>query len=209
MPATVATAPAELKPADVTSVKDWFAWYKLREDYRKSGKTGDEMEAAFQNAAKRLETENPPKAFNDAIELMAFNWKIKSGAPIENGKNVFVASWLFRKKGDVNLAPDHDVRLVLRTAADPSHLQYLPRNLTNGFGYVELTYSVDGSFAEWKKGEYYLVSRETVVLPILPYKMGTFFSEVLNAGGYVGPFGQQLGLGWYADLGDPAAKATQ
>ena len=191
---------------DIASAEDWFAWYELRDEYRKSATSSKQTEQAFENREKELRKATPTKAFNELLELVAFDWRMQSEDPGEGNNATFLASWLFHKKGDINLEPDHQVSLILRGRPDKSHRNYLPREQDRSNSYFELTYALKPSIDVWEKGEYHLFTKRTYrQLPNIPYKMRTFFSEVRKkedgSWGYVRPYGDRLDMGWYVDLG--------
>lgn len=66
-----------LTVVDIASAEDWFAWYELREEYRKSATSSEQMEHAFEDREEELRKVTPTKAFNKLLELVAFNWKLQ------------------------------------------------------------------------------------------------------------------------------------
>jgi len=203
-------APASSSEPTVDGVKassDWFAWYELREKCRESGTLDDRMKAAFEEKARAFDAGTPAQAINESLELVAVNWKLQEEAPGEGDNAVFLTSCLFRKTGAIKLEPDHDIRLIVRGVPDPAHALKFTREADRKRGYFELTVSAQPLLDAWPEDEYHLSTALSYPVPIIPYKLSVFFTEIErledNRFGYVGPYGDRPKLsGWYADLGE-------
>ena len=209
----VAPAVAETPPAPDLSAtlqkaaacEDLFSWYGVREQYLAGAARGAEVDAALSAKEAELLAKTPAKAFNDSLEVVAFDWKLAGSGSSEGKKENFNARWLFRKKGPIALPAGDDVQLILRGWPDKAHQHYLEGVGQADNKYVELTFWLKPPLSEIEAGAYFLVERKTYrPLPNVPYRMHTFFSQMKKkedgSWGYVGRFGELADFGWFAGL---------
>lgn len=213
VPAPTAPAVATPSPTDFTallqqvaSASDLFSWYSARESYLSAAARSPEVDAALAAKETELLAKSPARAFNDALELLAFDWKLDGDNSAEGKKENFTGRWLFHKKGPVTLAADEEVQLILRGWPDKAHQNYLEGVGQADNKYFELSFSLKPRLADVENGAYFLVERKTYKqLPNVPYRMHTFFSQMKKkedgSWGYVGRFGESADLGWVADAG--------
>lgn len=210
----VASAVAEAPPAPdlsatlqkVAACEDLFSWYGVREEYLAGAARGAEVDAALSAKEAELLAKTPAKAFNDSLEVVAFDWKLDGEGSAEGKKEDFVIRWLFHKKGQVDLPVDEEVQLILRGGPDKAHLHYLEGLGQADKNYFELSFWLKPRLSEVEAGAYFLVERKTYrPLPNVPYRMHTFFSQMKKkedgSWGYLGRFGEPADLGWLADVG--------
>ena len=220
-PAVETPAPIAEKPAapdfsatlaKVTTSEDMFAWYAARQEYLSGAERSPEVDSALSAKEAELLAKVPARPINDALDLVAFNWKLDGTVSAEGQKETFAVTWLFKKKQAIQLPEGEDVRLIIRGWPDKAHQHYLEGVGQADNKYFELSYGLKPNLAQWKDGEYQIVEQKTYKkLPNVPYRVHTFFSQLKkNDEGkwvYVGPFGQRPDLGWFADLGQQVDKA--
>lgn len=198
---------AALTPHGILAVEDWFAWHKFRASYRAAGGAANpNLAAAFTAAAKDLRAETPPQKINDALALLALDWKLIGADPGEGQPAEFAVSFLFHKSGPLELPADHKVVLILRGTPDPARQKYLSESPD---GYFELYFDLEQPLQDWPQNEYRLIKRAAYKpLPSLPYQMLVYFSlQRLGEDGswqYVDRYGEFAHMGWHVDLGTPA-----
>lgn len=209
-PAAPVAAPAAPDLAtslqNVASAQDFFSWYSARESYLSGAARSPEVDAALAAKETELLAKTPARAFNDALELVAFDWKLEGENSAEGKKENFTGRWLLHKKGPVTLGADEEVQLILRGWPDKSHQNYLEGVGQADNKYFELSFSLKPRLADVENGAYFLVERKTYKqLPNVPYRMHTFFSQLKKKDdgslAYVGRFGESADLGWMADTG--------
>lgn len=218
-PAVETPAPVAEKPsapdfsvtlAKVAASEDMFAWYTAREEYLSGKERSAEVETALSAKEAELLAKSPARPLNDALDLVAFNWKLDGTASAEGQKETFAVTWLFKKKQAIQFPAGEDVQLILRGWPDKAHQHYLEGVGQADNKYFELSYGLKPKLAQWKDGDYQIVEQKTYKkLPNVPYRVHTFFSQLKkNDEGkwvYVGPYGQRPDLGWFADLGTSPA----
>ena len=214
-PAIESPAPAAEKPtapdftatlAKVAASEDMIAWYTVRQEYMSGAERSPEVDSALSAKEAELLAKVPVRPINDALDLVAFNWKLDGTASAEGQKETFAVTWMFKKKQAIQFPAGEDVQLILRGWPDKAHQHYLEGVGQADNKYFELSYGLKPKLAEWKEGEYQIVEQKTYKkLPNVPFRIHTFFSQLKkNDEGkwvYVGPYGQRPDLGWFADLG--------
>lgn len=213
-PEVETSAPVAEKPAadfsatlaKVAVSEDMFSWYAVRQEYLAGTERSPEVDNALTAKETELLAKVPARPINDALDLVAFNWKLDGTASAEGQKETFAIKWLFKKKQAIQFPAGEDVQLILRGWPDKAHQHYLEGVGQADNKYFEVSYGLKPKLAEWKEGDYQLVEQKTYTkLPNVPYRVHTFFSQLKkNDEGkwvYVGPFGQRPDLGWFADLG--------
>lgn len=210
-PAPVAETPAapdfSATLAKVAASEDMFAWYSVRQEYLAGTGRSPEVDAALSAKEAELLAKTPARLVNDALEIVAFKWKLDGKASAEGKLENFSASWLFRAKQDIQLPAGVDVKLVLRGWPDKVHRHYLTEAGRKEDRYFETTYDFTPPLGEWKAGNYYLLERRVkAAIPNVPYRIHTIYSQVKKnedgtGGGYAGPYAELTDLGWFADLG--------
>jgi predicted small lipoprotein YifL len=207
-------APAAPAALDVSAVlqkvsgsEDLFSWHTAREAYLAGTARDAEVDTALSAKEAELRTKTPGWPVNDALEILAFDWKFDGGESSEGKPANFTAKWLFHAKQDIQLPADVAVKLVLRGWPDKAHRHYLTEAGRKEDRYFETTYDFTPPLGEWKAGNYYLVERRVKAsLPNVPYRIHTVYSQVKKkedgtSGGYAGPYAALTDLGWFADLG--------
>lgn len=210
--ATPAPKPEAPKPLTAEALLERIAqcekmvgWYRIRDEYRNSGLTSADIDAALMAKEKQLLAKNPPQAITDALELVDFEWTLLSTEG-ENGELTRnTATWLFKKKAAINLDEGNDVVLVLRGLPDKSHVEKFASERYRDQGFFEFTYDLDPGVQAWSTGEYHLVTKNTFPpVPKVPYRMVTVMSEVhRNDEGetrFANRFGERPQMGWFAVL---------
>ncbi len=209
-PAQVAEQPAapdfSATLAKIAAAEDMLAWYAVRQEYNGGSERSPEVDAALSAKESELLAKAPARAINDALDLVAFNWKLDGTTSAEGQKETFAVTWLFKKKQAIQFSEGEDVQLILRGWPDKAHQHYLEGVGQADNKYFELSYGLKPKLAQWKEGDYQIVEQKTYKkLPNVPYRVHTFFSQLKkNDEGkwvYVGPYGQRPDLGWFADLG--------
>lgn len=190
----------------VAASEDMFAWYAARQAYLSGTERNPEVDSTLAAKETELLAKSPARPINDALELVAFNWKLDGKDSAEGQKETFAVTWLFKKKQAIQFPEGEDVQLILRGWPDKAHQHYLEGVGQADNKYFEVSYGLKPKLTEWKEGDYQLVEQKTYTkLPNVPYRMHTFFSQLKkNDEGkwvYVGPFGKRPDLGWFADLG--------
>lgn len=212
-PKSEAQAPAAPAALDLPTVlqkvsgsADLFSWYAARDAYLAGTARGAEVDAALSAKEAELRAKTPGWPVNDALEILAFNWKLDGGASAEGKLANFTATWLFHAKQDIQLPADVVVKLVLRGWPDKAHRHYLTEAGRKEDRYFETTYDFTPPLGEWKAGNYYLVERRVKAsIPNVPYRIHTIYSQVkkkedgTSAG--AGPYAELTDLGWFADSG--------
>ena len=206
VPAATPAPDSTASVQQVASAGDFFAWFSAREAYMAGKARNPAVDTALGAKEKELLATTPARAFNDALELLSFDWKLDGNGSVEGKKENFTARWLFHKKGPVTLALDEEVQLILRGWPDNAHQNYLEGLGQADNKYFELSFSLKPRLADVENGTYFLVERKTYKqLPNVPYRMHTFFSQLKKKDdgslAYVGRFGESADLGWIADTG--------
>lgn len=200
--------PLEVSVDGIAAANDFFKWFELRTKYRVTGERNEEIEAALANKEQELLEKEPAQAFNDSLEIVAFNWRLQNEDSDASNNATFLVSCLFHKTGAINFETDHRVLLYLRGIPDKSHVRHFKSETSRTDGFFGFYFTFDPSIDEWDKGEYYLMIYKTNrPVPNVPYRMQISFSkqEKQEDGTwqYAGRFGDRIGIpGWRVDLGE-------
>lgn len=213
--APAAAAPAPAAPAvdsaallkKVEGCADMLAWQTVQSEYLAGTGRDAAVDTALAAKEQELLAKTPGWSVNDALQIVAFKWDLDGEASAEGKAENFTATWLFKAKQDVQLAPGIDVKLVLRGWPDASHRHYLKEAGRKEDRYFEVTYDFTPPLGEWKAGNYYRIERKIKSkLPNVPYRIHTVYSQVKKnedgTTGFAGPYAELTDLGWFADLGN-------
>ena len=185
----------------ISQAENLLEWYRIREECRKGSLESEQVADALAEKEKELRETRPMKLLSESLALAGFEWKIEDKKAPEGRNAQFVATWLFLKKGPIELLPKHHAVLILRAWVDKSHENYLVGQPNKRL--LEFNTELKPSITEWPVGDYKLVTRR-VSAPLIPYRMFTFFSIKAEDDGYVGRYGGDekglVELGWLADL---------
>ena len=187
---------------------DLFAWHAVRSEYLADTGRDAAVDTALAVKEQELLAKTPGWSVNDALQIVAFSWDLDGEAPPESEAENFTATWLFKAKQDIQLAPGIDVKFVLRGWPDPSHRHFLKEAGRKEDRYFEFTYDFTPPLDEWKAGSYYRIEcKIKSKLPNVPYRIHTVYSQVKKnedgtSGGFAGPYAELTDLGWFADLGN-------
>ncbi|MFP4501379.1 MAG: hypothetical protein ACLFTT_10310 [Candidatus Hydrogenedentota bacterium] len=111
------------------------------------------------------------------------------------GENEYTFSFLFKATQDIT----QDYHLSIRAEVDESHIRHI-EPAAPGAAHVKwsvLLYRDPTSL--WRAGEYHVVQR-TVKTPLIPYNLLVILQNRDEEGKVVGNPGNQVRLGWQADL---------
>lgn len=201
--------PGQAMIDEIAAVDDFFKWFELRAKYRDSREPSADVEAALATKEVELREKEPAKPISDALELVAFDWKMQGEDPGSGKSTTFNISWLFYKKGPIHFEPNHETLLILRGTPDKSHARYLAdeQNLKRDNFQFEWIHRPPNDLDGWEEGEYILqVKKGRYPVPNVPHRMDTWFRGRRNNddGSRIDlhRYGQLLDLGWHVDLGD-------
>lgn len=181
----------------------WFKWFNDRARYWDSGKEDAQIEAKLEDTEKLLREKIEAKRITDALELVAFDWRMLE-KNMEEGKSVtHQMGWLFRKTGEIRPKENHRIEILLHGIPDKALEHFLVSDKHPDRKRLEYQYTVTPQLVGASIGEYILITRK-VNVPAIPYRMRTFLVEqAMQEDGtwkYAGPFGDIVELGWRADL---------
>lgn len=206
-PVQVTSESTESKRNDSkTSDERWLEWFAAREKLRAAEEPDADEEAALEKTEKELAENHPPQDITDALQLVAFHWDMTGAAEPADGTNAeFQVSWLFRKTAEISVEPDHRIELIVRGTPDKDHQHLLATESEPDRSRFSLQYTVTGNLKSTEPGEYFLITKKTV-LPAVPYDMETFLVEQAQqedgSWKWVAAFGERIDLGWRADAED-------
>jgi hypothetical protein len=192
---------------EIALATDFFQWYQCREKYREIGEKNNDLETALKLKEQKLrkkrtlenfDQETDDATVSDALELVAFDWKMKDEDPGEGQEATFIISWLFYKKGPIS-QDGQRLELVLRAFVDPAHKKFL-KNPAYDRPMLEMYWNLALLPEAWPANDYQLLSYEKKV-PSLPYSMNTWLVWDSRTGTQRGNVIERLNLGWYVDLG--------
>lgn len=209
------TTPVAAEPAvdssallkQIEGCADMLAWHAVQSEYLAGTGRDAAVDTALAAKEQELLAKTPGWSVNDALQIVAFNWDLDGEVSSEGKAENFTATWLFKAKQDVQLAPGIEVKQVLRGWPDASHRHYLKEAGRKEERYFEFTYDFTPALGEWKAGNYYRIERKIKSkLPNVPYRIHTVYSQVKkNEDGttsFAGPYAELTDLGWFADLGN-------
>lgn len=178
----------------VAKADNFLEWFRLRETYREAGGEEPGFLEALAEKEKELRRNNPPRAFNEYIELADFGWKLEAGDPGEGKVAQFKISWLFFKKRQIE-DDGQKMRILLACFTADAHRKYLRQSRNR----INLGVTMESAVSQWPIGNYKLVTYRCK-LPSLPLHMITWISWDGKSGPKRGRFGERIQLGWQADL---------
>lgn len=188
---------------------NFFDWLELRTKYREAGQRNVDIETALATKENELREKEPPKPITDALQLVAFDWKMQGEDPGPGKSTIFNISWLFYKKGAIHFEPNHETILLIHGRPDKSHARYLAveGHPYSDFFHFQWVLKPPNDLDAWEEGEYTLLTRRaSKPVPNVPHRMETWLRGRRNnedgSRTDLYRYGKLQDLGWYVDLGD-------